>query len=108
MSMIIPVFGFSIGLTVSIIVYLDGNHYDLPQQLRLLFASIIGSVSFCGFIFSYRNDRALLYFYLQNIKPISSLTSPFEGLIVLLVTGMAVTSVSILSYVIITRRKYFD
>ena len=95
------------GLLASLILggltYFDTKRRGLPSSSRLLWLSIVGVISFCGFLVPYFYESNIGYLYFEVIKGRMVTTHPREWLMVSLTTGILISAGSGALYTIWSR-----
>lgn len=85
------------------ITYFDTKRRGLPTSSRLLWLSIVGGISFCGFLVPHFYESTIGYLYFEVIKGRMVSTHPREWLVVSLTTGILISAGSGVLYTIWSR-----
>lgn len=85
------------------ITYFDTKRRGLPTSSRLLWLSIVGVVSFFGFLVPHFYESTVGYLYFEVIKGRTVSTHPREWLVVSLTTGILISAGSGVLYTIWSR-----
>lgn len=93
---------------ISGVIYLDTARRGLSSAKRLLLATAFGVGSFGGFLVPYVYRDQLAYTYLHTIKPRPILISPYEWITVSLGTGILISAILGLLYVVGVRYNPFQ
>lgn len=98
MTVSIPVAGLLVSLVTTVGVYVHATRSGLSQSASLLWAGSVGVVSFGGFLFAYSFGDVLHRLYLQQLRPVPVAASPYEGTVLRVAVGVAVSALGVFLY----------